>query len=128
MNEPFYHYLRNAELVFQNGSRITIYGDQLTEWRVTPDGARGKSEFVAGYMLKDILDPEAVAAIEIDAYKNSGRTLPGRAGRCSFLRAAAGQNERATPDNLERPRARRSGSPRNAGGIHMRGPFGPHNR
>ena len=66
MNEPFYHYLRNAELVFQNGSRITIYGDQLTEWRVTPDGARGKSEFVAGYMLKDILDPEAVAAIEID--------------------------------------------------------------
>lgn len=43
MNEPFYHYLRNAELVFQNGSRITIYGDQLTEWRVTPDGARGKS-------------------------------------------------------------------------------------
>ena len=59
MNEPFYHYLRNAELVFQNGSRITIYGDQLTEWRVTPDGARGKSEFVAGYMLKDILDPEA---------------------------------------------------------------------
>ena len=66
MNEPFYHYLRNAELVFQNGSRITIYGDQLTDWRVTPDGARGKSEFVAGYMLKDILDPEAVAAIEID--------------------------------------------------------------
>ena len=66
MNETFYHYLRNAELVFQNGSRITIYGDQLTEWRVTPDGARGKSEFVAGYMLKDILDPEAVAAIEID--------------------------------------------------------------
>ena len=43
-------------------------------------------------------------------------------------RVAAGPNERATPDNRERPRARRSGSPRNAGDIHMRGPFGPHNR
>ena len=38
----------------------------MTEWRVTPDGAGDKSEFVAGYTLKDVLDPEAVAAIEID--------------------------------------------------------------
>lgn len=66
VNQQFYRYLRNAELVFQNGSRITVDGSQITEWRPTPNADKTSCELLVGYTLNDILDPKKVAAIVID--------------------------------------------------------------